>query len=121
MVPIASTAPIMANVPMGTNINPYSGPFGLGQTMIPQYMMPQTAAYQITDANQASSLSGLNQNNLIAPFQPSYIAQPANQNLEFKGDVKKDPEEYVQDFAFDLQRKARGAQLSNPQSLYMFK
>ena len=34
-------------------LDPYSGPFGLGQTMIPQYMMPQTAAYQITDANQA--------------------------------------------------------------------
>ena len=26
-------------------------PFGIGQTMIPQYMMPQTA-YHITDANQ---------------------------------------------------------------------
>lgn len=28
-----------------------SDPFGIGQTMIPQYMMPQTA-YHITDANQ---------------------------------------------------------------------
>jgi RNA-binding protein Nova len=123
MVPIASTAPLNTMVPMG-NMNP----FGIGQTMIPQYMMPQTA-YHITDANQTSPLSGINQNNLMPTFAQAspYIAQTTAQTAqaahEYKTEVKKDhQEEYIHDLGFDIQRqKAQRTQLSTAQSLYMFK
>lgn len=132
MVPIASTAPLMTSLPMGSAMNP----FGLtGAQMIPQYMMPQTA-YQITD-NQSATMSSMNQSNLM--FQSPFIAQPSVStagtlsNIDYKTDVKKEQDEtqYVQDLGYDLQRKA---QQQRPQAqqqhqplnpahtgLYMFK